>query len=69
MSTLLIFGKLILNKNAWIYIYIYIYIEREREREIEMIDLANPTRCKKLVEKWINWNTDQGFKNDISSLF
>ena len=25
--------------------------------------------CEKLVEKWVHWDSDNGFKNDISSLF
>ena len=35
----------------------------------KMVYLVNPTRGEKFVEKWINQNTDNGFKNDISSLF
>ena len=34
-----------------------------------MVDLVNPTGCEKKVEKWINRNSDNGFKNNISSLF
>ena len=34
-----------------------------------MVDFVNPTNVKKYVEKWIKRNTDNGFKNDISSLF